>query len=165
MCSVNFLHIGAHPRLPGAGGLPLYKLHFVTVCPARNALMVFGLISHQLLTIHLLVLSLLLLPMLPPRNLLATCCRLKIARACFNSESLLQFSVVAGYERSTTGWLEGRWLDRILCVGEFSQPCLLLFWFLSDYNYSTTRFPCNYVENLLKFVKRCWLQSLELEIL
>ena len=84
MCSVNFLHIGAHPRLPGAGSLPLYKLHFVTVCPARNALMVFGPISHRLLTIHLLVLSLLLLPKLPPQpfgNMLS-------AKNC---PSLLQF--------------------------------------------------------------------------
>ena len=103
MCSVNFLHIGAHPRLPGAGGLPLYKLHFVTVCPARNALMVFGPISHQLLTIHLLVLSLLLLPKLPPQpfgNMLS-------AKNC---PSLLQFREPASILRRGRVRAEHNWV-------------------------------------------------------
>ena len=103
MCPVNFLHIGAHPRLPGAGGLPLYKLHFVTVSPARNALMVFGPISHQLLTIHLLVLSLLLLPKLPPQpfgNMLS-------AKNC---PSLLQFREPASILRRGRVRAEHNWV-------------------------------------------------------
>ena len=86
MCPVNFPHIGAHPWLPGARSLPLYKLNFVTVCPARNALMVFGLTSPS--TIHFVLVHhpspcplRLLLPMLPKES---GVCK-KITRACFNS--------------------------------------------------------------------------------
>ena len=82
-----------------------YKLHFVTVCPARNALMVFGFIlHHQPLTIHLLVTSPLLLPRLP----LEPFGNMPSAKNCL---SLLQFPIVKGYEQRTTGWLEVKWLD------------------------------------------------------
>ena len=60
-----------HTQCDTPGSRPLYKLHFVTVCPARNALMVFGLTSPSTLsssTIHLLVPSAYCFPC-SPRNL------------------------------------------------------------------------------------------------
>ena len=62
-----------HTQCDTPGSRPLYKLHFVTVCPARNALMVFGLTSPS--TIHFVLVHhpspcplRLLLPMLPKES-------------------------------------------------------------------------------------------------
>ena len=62
-----------HTQCDTPGSRPLYKLHFVTVCPARNALMVFGLTSPS--TIHFVLVHhpspcplSLLLPMLPKES-------------------------------------------------------------------------------------------------